>query len=106
MNSRTPEWKVTGESYEYWNVSESVEVPPDWVTPLMEPGDVVTRPVCRVKKSAGKERLAMILESPKLLTALIHCHDWILSQQRNGRMDGEDIRLEAKAIIEKAKESP
>jgi hypothetical protein len=43
----------------------------------------------------------LIAAAPELLTALIHCHDWILSQQTSDK-EGEAVRLEAKAIIAKA----
>lgn len=103
----TPEWKVTGGSAEYWNVAESVDVPPDWAKALMDPGDIAMRPVCRVKKSAGAHILARILAVNDLIAALTRCHDWILSQQTPekvaaGQGDGEAVRLEARAALAKA----
>ena len=39
-----------------------------------------------------------------LVEALIHCHDWILAQQRDGT-PGEAIRLEARAALAAAGET-
>jgi hypothetical protein len=49
-------------------------------------------------------RLQAAANSPDLLgealEALTHCHDWILSQQTSSK-EGERIRLEARAVLEK-----
>jgi hypothetical protein len=47
-------------------------------------------------------RIARLMHAaPKLLVALIHCHDWILSQQ-TAALEGESARLEAANVIAEA----
>ena len=53
----------------------------------------------------GEEEILRRLDShAALVEALIHCHDWILAQQRDGT-PGEAIRLEARAALAAAGET-
>ena len=62
-------------------------------------GETVANQVCATETL---EQAHLVSAAPDLLAALIHCHDWILSQQDHTK-PGEEMRLEARAAIDKAR---
>jgi hypothetical protein len=62
---------------------------------------VYATPLSGASEAECKQIAHLMRAAPKLLEALIHCHDWILSQQTEAK-EGESVRLEARAVIAEA----